>query len=826
MLLDQQITADQLQKLAEGVALGEYNLLLGAGASRGGFGGGSPLPVGDELPAELVREFSIPSEGMQLSLLDAYEEAELRTSTKGETLAQYFKERFTGCVPPAWLSKLPTFSWKRIWTLNIDDTLETAYGDNDAPRQRLLPVSWFEPFSDLDPGQLQVVHLHGRATDSKRLVFSIVEYFGTTTGLHAWHRVFADLYQETPFVVIGATLRGEFDLAPVIRRGSTSGTMLGKPSFFVSPNLTALQRDFATRHGLVPISLTAEEFLTELTPYIRTAERDIRQVTGTTGTGVPVQAQSFLEQYMPLRVQTVRRTKLRDFYLGYDPTWSDILLEKDAEFSVVDTVVKSVLALQQLSKPTQRLEVLHGPWGTGKSTALLRIARRLIASGLEVHMFRDDSTIDVDATNWWLQRRPKSILLFDGVADFAPEIEKLFQLGKKQRRTIHIVGVERQHRMRKLEGSLSSEFVAAAGDRFMQRLSDEDIKRLIKTLDDNSRLGKITRWTPQRRFLYFAKDSWRQLFTAMSELEGGPGFGERLNAEFSQHRLSGSLSDTLALCAFAYEFGYALPIGVLTHATGMRADELIESCENGSLSEWTDIVHGGIRLRHRRIADIIVTNVLNPQERYRLSQQLARSLSPRVTRDSISSRSVAYRIVRNLMDASSVRRWVGSAAIRWYAELFNEYSWNARYWEQRSLTHLKAGDNSSARSYAERAVSIHRDPFTQTTLAHIILQQVAEAVDGGRELNLDEYQEAVQLLVTARDTSHQHDEYPYTVFFESSIRIARTLVGRNEDWSALQSQIRDWLSDAEQSDLARYPDYRRLIERVRRGFAKLARGPE
>ncbi len=57
-------TSDLLQTLAEGIAHGEYSLLLGAGASIGAVGGnGRSLPTGAGLRDAIVEDFEIDTGG-------------------------------------------------------------------------------------------------------------------------------------------------------------------------------------------------------------------------------------------------------------------------------------------------------------------------------------------------------------------------------------------------------------------------------------------------------------------------------------------------------------------------------------------------------------------------------------------------------------------------------------------------------------------------------------------------------------------------------------------------------------------------------------------
>jgi hypothetical protein len=120
----------------------------------------------------------------------------------------------------------------------------------------------------------------------------------------------------------------------------------------------------------------------------------LNEATGGKTGPLPSEAQAFLEQFEFLKIQAEPPRKLRDFYQGYDPTWYDILTERDAEFEVVGDVTKSLNAFRASNPKGQRLELLHGAWGTGKSTALLRIGREQIRQGQEICLFRGERTLD------------------------------------------------------------------------------------------------------------------------------------------------------------------------------------------------------------------------------------------------------------------------------------------------------------------------------------------------------------------------------------------------------------------------------------------------
>lgn len=824
--LAQSLSAEHCASLAEGVARGEYSLLLGAGASHGGMGGGRALPGGPELAAQILADFGVQDTIPPLDLPLAYEAIQDRQTTDGVNVTDYLRNRFIGCTPPAWQRSLTTLIWKRIWTLNIDDTIEQTYHTAPSRRQTARSIHWRDGHLDPDPEDVQVVHLHGRADHHPSIVFSIPEYFDATTSRHAWHRVFADHFRERPIIVVGASLHSEIDLAAIIRRGSASLDSSGRPSLYVAPDLAQVHRDFVARYNLLYVDATAQDFLAELVAAARVREAALKATVSVAGAVLPSEALRFLDQFRVLSSVTVRPRNYRDFYHGYDPTWFDIQIDKDAVFETQKVVTSALKAHRSSPTPVQRLELIHGSWGTGKSTALLRVAREMIKEGADTYLFRGDFTVDAEATAWWLSKRPNTVLFFDGVADYVHELSVLLEACAKAGIPAHVVGTERHHRLRQIQSAVPHQLLDCNGARFMRQLSNQDIVALLSTLTAHNRLGKITRLHPDSRFAHFSRVSGRHLFTGMSALEEGPGFGDRIRAEFTNKDLSLQEHDLLGLCAFAYEFGYPLAIGVAAHASGLTLTEIGNSVEGGPLSEWLDLGSQGLRVRHRRIAYLIVEELLDTPTRYRLASTLARSIAPYVTINAIFNRSRPYLIAKQLLDADSVRRWMGPRALEWYEDIADAYAWNARYWEQRALAHVHEDDYATARSYAEKALGIHADPFTHTTLAVVLLRQLRAALASGSRFDEDLLDTAVALLDQARQRSRARDAFPYTVFFVEMPQIMRALRGRGHDMKELDKLFEAWLLQAEGSELGAEPQVRDLLARVRREFtrSKLALG--
>src|SRR4051794_17926620 len=134
---------------------GRYHLMLGAGASLGSAdSAGQPLPGAAGLAEELSTEFRVPLEDGDL-LWRIY--ARCIDRHGAESVYSWLRARFDGCLPPSWMSWCANAPWELVWTLNLDDSFERAYGsDRSDMARKLAVVSWDDEFRMQTSKQLTV----------------------------------------------------------------------------------------------------------------------------------------------------------------------------------------------------------------------------------------------------------------------------------------------------------------------------------------------------------------------------------------------------------------------------------------------------------------------------------------------------------------------------------------------------------------------------------------------------------------------------------------------------------------------------------------------
>jgi hypothetical protein len=708
--------------------------------------------------------------------------------------------------------------------------IEVAYKKEHNAKQQIRTYDWTSLYNDPEykDEELQIIHLHGYAPGllnrTSKLIFSILEYLQATSSKHAWHRIFGDQYLQKPFIVVGARLSDEFDLADVIRRGNCSKDFSGRPSFIILKTIPDYQKERFKKWGLTPLEMKAEDFFNAIKPRVDEREKQILEFSR----GISKESMTFFNQFKWLRISDAQHTYGKhDFYLGDDPDWSDILSNKDAIFEKIEYVLKDIDSRYLNNKPvTQMIYCLSGPPGSGKSTSSLRLARELILKNFNVFYYRGESRLDCDSAKWCLKNFPKSVLIFDGMADFSEEIGRLASDCNMYGLNLLVVGTEREQRLQFIYQEIDSSYLKA-NEVKLDKLSDTDIRRLIAKLEDERRLGKITRYSTQQRLEYFKKYSRRQLLVGMSELEGGIGFHRRIRSEYDSIK-DDKLKSIYKLTCITYSLGYQLPLPIACTATGADSISILNLIKTRSdLSGVLNLDDMGLKPRHRVIASLIVEKALSNEERFDSTLILAKVLSPYVTRRTISERTLPYRIVRRLMDEQLISDWVGPRAREWYESLSPFFSWNARYWEQRALLESRMGHFPRARSYAEEAIRIQRHSFSLNTLGSILTKMSLEYFTPGSTESMDIFWEGIKHLRDSRDSRDSREDesiHPYTTFFTRAIHLART--GFVEKGKPLDDRLKqewaNWITASKRSTVFSHPANFKILEDFQKAWLSLA----
>src|SRR5438105_12631511 len=121
----------------------------------------------------------------------------------------------------------------------------------------------------------------------------------------------------------------------------------------------------------------------------------------------------------------------------------------------------------------------------------------------------------------------------------------------------------------------------------------------------------------------------------MADLKRGMGFLLRIEKQY-RALSEGVFRDAYVISSMAYALGYSTPIPVLASAADVPTSTLVdELLRDSPLRDVLQADRYGrtVKPRHRKIASLLIDEVVKPGDLYRLSFALARDLAPYVTMD-------------------------------------------------------------------------------------------------------------------------------------------------------------------------------------------------
>ncbi|WP_257385312.1 hypothetical protein [Tahibacter caeni] len=791
-------------QLVEGVLEGDYHLLLGAGFSCSAISAnsGETLPTGWGLSERINKDFSLGFSESELgNLKEVYEDAIHSENCGRKRLSNYLKSIFLNTVP-TWHYKVLKFRWARIWNLNIDDVLDNAQ-KNPLCDYRINVTNWQDRLKADVAGstEIQVIHLHGRAKlldeELRGLIFSLEEYAGALLGHGSWHSEFWSNWYQRPFLVVGATLREEFDLEIALERGTNSYEATGRSTIAVLKSVDSRQRKKLERRNIAVAECSAEVFFEALQSDL---DQFLVENPGRSAGALSTATQiSFIQQFDTLSLTENRQRNNRDFFGGDEPTWQDILANKDAFLHKTEEASEYLFEDAQ-GTTDLRVALLSGSPASGRSSALFRLARVAISHGKRPYIFREEKSIDTESIATWLAANPNSILIFDNAGDFGEGIGDLLKKIEAHGTRAVVILAERDARTEALRSDLN--FDARI---FVYRtIHRNDVERVRERRLTFGRMGQATEWSIKEWRDFFLKDHSGDLFSSLSALEGGGGFRRRMDQEYQ--RLTGTLTtsqvNVLAGAALTHRLGYSLPTAIATQlmkGSGQQGDLTKDFRE--IFGDILVVDRNGFRLRHRQLADHFVKDYLNIPLIYNVTKNIAALISPLLNPQVMGNRTYSYRLLRAMMDRRVVLALFGQntrAAREWYSELSTHYSWNGRYWDQRALLESDAGSHDTAYSFSKRSVSLHRHAFSLNTLG-VVRCRAAVQPNITPDDAWDFFSEGNAALLDSRSNpgSGELREHPYITFFTYALQLRNLLKERPSFRSKLASMWEDWMHSAD-----------------------------
>lgn len=522
--------------LKAAIQKGELILFLGAGASRGcATSAGDQVLDGPALAKHLatVGDYDYSDEPLD----EVY--GALRSKLKSR-LDPILENLFRNAKPSAEYLTLTSYAWRRIYTLNVDDSLEAAIRKNGI--QKLYVRLSADPITDQDSffGRLDVVKLNGSIDRLQEgIIFSASEYAKATAKTLPWYEQCASDFVRCPILFIGTKLSEPLLKFHIERYKAVTGRSPGR-SYVITPTATQLQKETLAEYNIEHIAGTLTDFVLWLSEAfavpirpIDLAMESIPQLAELLKSKDAAKFASLFDHITPIKKTSLHGNSaddstIRNFYKGFRPTWKDIVDDIPAHLDVFDSA-RDVISS---SFSSNRFLPLIGPAGSGKTTLLMQLCYELAAK-TDSDVFYVEQPIDhlIDTLEA-IERSSKAHKILVGIdnVDFmSDQLAEIFE-SKRLQRTM-VVGAERENiwkrktRIRLGPHSLKPVHVS--------EFSNSDAERILQKLEKYgswTRLGQMSR---EKRVGELVVRAQKQLLIALLEATFGLGYGQIIASDFS-----------------------------------------------------------------------------------------------------------------------------------------------------------------------------------------------------------------------------------------------------------------------------------------------------
>jgi len=529
---------------------GRAVLVTGAGISNHGGHNQHRKPIisSGELAALVAKAGGFEYSGEQLK--DVFEaSAEPAGDAK---LKRIFEDNFMNTRASDSLEKLFNVCWRRVYTFNIDDTIENI---SKARRQQIFRSfnansSRVEEWNGYH--ECQVVHLHGRASEFEHgFTFSHTEYASDAASLPPWYSRLGGDFVDYTILFVGTSL-DEQTLFQSVQSAVTGGSRPGT-SYSITPDkLTPIKIESLKRRGILHIEAGIDEFATSLSSAfpggIGVGDVDSGTAAATAAKDHQL-TKSDLDALMSLRPiekksavdKKLSAPSVRRFYQGYGPTQAVIKSGSYAKLQQYAQLERNIMPLID----NERCVVVLGQSGSGKSTFAMHMAMHISSTKETVFEYSRGSS-GLKNTLIALRRfanGKRCYVLLDDLNVYSDDLSEI--LADADFSNIFILTSARSGEW---NDRLSGDLAARSKTVHLDRFSRGDIPALITAIRENYAAPAFVKLSPERQRSRFEKSD-RQLLIAMLEATEEKGFEQIIRDEFE------SIADEdqrLLLLAIAY----------------------------------------------------------------------------------------------------------------------------------------------------------------------------------------------------------------------------------------------------------------------------------
>lgn len=622
--------------LVERVKKGQVILLLGSGALIGARLPAGKIPIGHELRDLLNEQFL----GGHYGLASLQHVSDLAISqTSLITVQDFIRDYFSEPEPADFHLKIPQFTWRALFTTNYDRLLETCY-DKSSNRVQ-APELILQNSDSIDRTRthnqtVPIIKLHGCVTRTHDvdlpLILTVEQYNDSLLANRS--RLFQHLYDlayENTIVFVGHSLQDANIRAVLdkVQRESPNGLR----HFLLSPGVTDIEIDFWAEKKISALSMTFEEFLSELEASISSNDRSLagvrpisevpikRRFTSTASPSDELQSflttcVEFVHSDMPLSTGVAE-----EFYRGESQSWHGIHSELAVKRSLESQILDSIYLKPDGDRASNtELYVIKGEAGSGKSIFLRQCAWRaqIVESGIILW-----ANFEIQRNFTMLEELAgmtgeRLFLVWDDAALNATAIERVYKKALSKNMKLTIITAERysewNNRCENLDQIVAEEYSLHA-------LNQSEVENLVDLLDQHNCLGpNLIGRSREERVQQFLVQAQRQLLVALYETTSGRSFEDIILDEYSQISLPVAQSIYLTICTLN-RFRTPVRAGLISRVHDISFEKFRSDFINPleMIVKFNENDYGDVNYtaRHPEIAEIVFNRVLdNSDDRF------------------------------------------------------------------------------------------------------------------------------------------------------------------------------------------------------------------
>lgn len=792
--------------------LGRANVVLFTGA---GFSceasnkKGKPIPLAAELAAELWPLLSTGEEYSGESLSEVYE-AVIESGVPFTTIRNFLEEQLLcKSIPPSYAALTIPF-WYRIYTLNVDNLIESIYTQSHDRKLEILAYP-NDDVTDRDQSlyRTQAVHLNGRLPcRPDELTFSPTQYARAASQRQPLYEQFVRDYSSKPVLFVGTKIDEPLFWKALQERGDRVPSGEGRPkSFLIARHISHTKRLSLARLNVEPIVGDVKDFL----QWLAAIEKDLPSrinvlkvvapdiAAALQGDAAPKATVAdltlFGSAFAPVPTETPRSSYRSQYLLGAAPRWDDLLHNLDAPRSITPSVINAVEAALG-RQPTPIVIALLGTAGSGKSTILRRAGLTLARSGHSVFVTNSESLPSPDVLRRIAAAHDgRIVLMFDNAEVALAQIPDLVAAtATVDRPPVFVIG-SRTNDFDRLWRSLGDvefeEFVVPNLDR-------QEILALVRLLDDQGLLGSLRGMTTGDRVKAFEETARKQILVAMREATTSRGFDEIMRDEFE--KVVPLESKLLYLCAaLATDAGFRLTKDEMLGCSRVEPAKTLEMLRrnlNGivlPVGANNDL----FLLRHRLIAEVVVEQLaprpLLREAYVRVLGSLSiharrhwRDRTSQLVRALLNHRTIYGRFRHDIEEARAV-----------FESLINQLGTNPHFWLQFGNLELEGvgGNLTVAENYLRQAESLEpTNTYIQNALGHLLLKK---GVYASSKALADELRRAGSEILENRIKQDEFsDAYAIHIFCRQRYEWMKSWMTADDERKRELELLRDYLTEA------------------------------